>query len=136
MDIRELRYFSAVFAERNLTAAARRCFISQPSISEQSETRACNERRPLWGQSQHAEAAPEGRPLARGGTCGWLSIPRSLLAGGRRMWFDHRRISAMRGSNEASGIFRPCQRSRGRVAVRSKCAEAQPASARRYLIDC
>jgi len=33
MDIRELRYFSAVFAERNLTAAARRCFISQPSIS-------------------------------------------------------------------------------------------------------
>src|ERR1700758_1749600 len=33
MDIRELRYFSAVFAEHNLTAAARRCFISQPSIS-------------------------------------------------------------------------------------------------------
>src|SRR5262245_61701503 len=33
MDIRELRYFTAVFAERNLTAAARRCFISQPSIS-------------------------------------------------------------------------------------------------------
>src|SRR5882724_7573366 len=33
MDIRELRYFSAVFRERNLTAAARRCFISQPSIS-------------------------------------------------------------------------------------------------------
>jgi DNA-binding transcriptional LysR family regulator len=33
MDIRELRYFSAVFQERNLTAAARRCFISQPSIS-------------------------------------------------------------------------------------------------------
>jgi len=33
MDIRELRYFAAVFQERNLTAAARRCFISQPSIS-------------------------------------------------------------------------------------------------------
>jgi len=33
MDIRELRYFAAVFRERNLTAAARRCFISQPSIS-------------------------------------------------------------------------------------------------------
>src|SRR5215475_8981857 len=33
MEIRELRYFAAVFAERNLTAAARRCFISQPSIS-------------------------------------------------------------------------------------------------------
>jgi DNA-binding transcriptional LysR family regulator len=33
MDIRELRYFEAVFRERNLTAAARRCFISQPSIS-------------------------------------------------------------------------------------------------------
>jgi DNA-binding transcriptional LysR family regulator len=33
MDIRELKYFSAVFRERNLTAAARRCFISQPSIS-------------------------------------------------------------------------------------------------------
>jgi DNA-binding transcriptional LysR family regulator len=33
MDIRELRYFAAVFGERNLTAAARRCFISQPSIS-------------------------------------------------------------------------------------------------------
>jgi DNA-binding transcriptional LysR family regulator len=33
MDIRELRYFSAVFGERNLTAAARRCFVSQPSIS-------------------------------------------------------------------------------------------------------
>jgi DNA-binding transcriptional LysR family regulator len=33
MEIRELRYFAAVFRERNLTAAARRCFISQPSIS-------------------------------------------------------------------------------------------------------
>jgi len=33
MDLRELRYFAAVFRERNLTAAARRCFISQPSIS-------------------------------------------------------------------------------------------------------
>ncbi len=33
MDIRELRYFAAVFGERNLTAAAKRCFISQPSIS-------------------------------------------------------------------------------------------------------
>ena len=33
MDIRELRYFAAVFAERNLTAAAKRLFISQPSIS-------------------------------------------------------------------------------------------------------
>jgi DNA-binding transcriptional LysR family regulator len=33
MDIRELRYFAAVFSERNLTAAAKRCFISQPSIS-------------------------------------------------------------------------------------------------------
>lgn len=28
-----LRYFIAVFEERNLTAAARRCFISQPSVS-------------------------------------------------------------------------------------------------------
>src|SRR5690349_25076961 len=33
MDIRELRYFAAVYRERNLTAAARTCFISQPSIS-------------------------------------------------------------------------------------------------------
>jgi DNA-binding transcriptional LysR family regulator len=33
MDIRELRYFAAVFCERNLTQAAQRCFISQPSIS-------------------------------------------------------------------------------------------------------
>src|SRR4029079_15924511 len=33
MDIRELRYFSAVFSERNRTAAAKRCFISPPSIS-------------------------------------------------------------------------------------------------------
>jgi len=33
MDVRELRYFAAVFTERNLTAAAQRCFISQPSIS-------------------------------------------------------------------------------------------------------
>jgi DNA-binding transcriptional LysR family regulator len=33
MDIRELRYFEAVFRERNLTAAARRCFVSQPSVS-------------------------------------------------------------------------------------------------------
>jgi DNA-binding transcriptional LysR family regulator len=33
MDIRELRYFAAVFRERNLTAAAKHCFISQPSIS-------------------------------------------------------------------------------------------------------
>ena len=33
MDIRELRYFSAVYRARNLTAAARTCFVSQPSIS-------------------------------------------------------------------------------------------------------
>lgn len=33
MDIRELRYFTAVYRERNLTAAARTCFVSQPSIS-------------------------------------------------------------------------------------------------------
>ncbi|WP_298883842.1 LysR family transcriptional regulator [uncultured Bradyrhizobium sp.] len=33
MDIRELRYFAAVYRERNLTAAARTCFVSQPSIS-------------------------------------------------------------------------------------------------------
>lgn len=33
MDIRELRYFVAVYQERNLTAAAKRCFISQPSVS-------------------------------------------------------------------------------------------------------
>src|ERR1700755_3355579 len=32
MNIRELRYFAAVFAERNLTAAAKRCFVSKPSI--------------------------------------------------------------------------------------------------------
>jgi len=33
MDIRELRYFAAVYRERSLTAAARACFVSQPSIS-------------------------------------------------------------------------------------------------------
>ena len=33
MEIRELRYFAAVYRERNLTAAARTCFVSQPSIS-------------------------------------------------------------------------------------------------------
>jgi DNA-binding transcriptional LysR family regulator len=33
MDIRELRYFTAVYRERNLTTAARTCFVSQPSIS-------------------------------------------------------------------------------------------------------
>jgi DNA-binding transcriptional LysR family regulator len=33
MDLRELRYFAAVYRERNLTAAARVCFVSQPSIS-------------------------------------------------------------------------------------------------------
>lgn len=33
MDIRELRYFAAVYRERSLTAAARTCFVSQPSIS-------------------------------------------------------------------------------------------------------
>jgi DNA-binding transcriptional LysR family regulator len=33
MDMRELRYFVAVFEARNLTAAAKRCFVSQPSIS-------------------------------------------------------------------------------------------------------
>jgi len=33
MNIRELRYFAAVYRERNLTVAARTCFVSQPSIS-------------------------------------------------------------------------------------------------------
>lgn len=33
MDIRELAYFVAVYEEKSVTAAARRCFISQPSVS-------------------------------------------------------------------------------------------------------
>jgi DNA-binding transcriptional LysR family regulator len=33
MDLRALRYFSAVYEERSVTAAARLCFVSQPSIS-------------------------------------------------------------------------------------------------------
>jgi DNA-binding transcriptional LysR family regulator len=33
MDIRELRYFLAVYEERSLTAASQRCHISQPSVS-------------------------------------------------------------------------------------------------------
>jgi DNA-binding transcriptional LysR family regulator len=33
MDIRELRYFMAAFEERSVTAAARRSFVSQPSVS-------------------------------------------------------------------------------------------------------
>jgi DNA-binding transcriptional LysR family regulator len=33
MDMRELRYFAAVFEERAVTAAARRCFVSQPSVT-------------------------------------------------------------------------------------------------------
>jgi len=33
MDIRSLRYFSLAFEEKNLTAAARRAYVAQPSIS-------------------------------------------------------------------------------------------------------
>lgn len=33
MDIRSLRYFIAVYEERSLSAAAKRCFVAQPSIS-------------------------------------------------------------------------------------------------------
>jgi len=33
MDVRSLRYFIAVFEERSLSSAAKRCFIAQPSIS-------------------------------------------------------------------------------------------------------
>ncbi|MBY5992680.1 LysR family transcriptional regulator [Ferrimonas balearica] len=33
MDLRRLRCFVAVFEERNMTAAAERCFITQPSLS-------------------------------------------------------------------------------------------------------
>jgi len=33
MELRELGYFVAVFEERSVSAAARRCFISQPSVS-------------------------------------------------------------------------------------------------------
>src|SRR3954469_5840351 len=33
MDMRELRYFAAVFEERAVTAAARRCYVSQPSVT-------------------------------------------------------------------------------------------------------
>jgi DNA-binding transcriptional LysR family regulator len=32
-EVRELRYFVAVYEARSLTAAARRCFVSQPSVS-------------------------------------------------------------------------------------------------------
>jgi len=33
MDIRSLRYFIAVYEERSLSTAAKRCFVAQPSIS-------------------------------------------------------------------------------------------------------
>ncbi|EPJ47257.1 MAG: hypothetical protein OFPII_14480 [Osedax symbiont Rs1] len=33
MDFRSLRYFTAVFEERSFSAAAKRCFVAQPSIS-------------------------------------------------------------------------------------------------------
>lgn len=33
MDIRSLRYFIAVYEERSLSSAAKRCFVAQPSIS-------------------------------------------------------------------------------------------------------
>ena len=33
MDIRSLRYFQAVYEEQSLSAAAKRCFVAQPSIS-------------------------------------------------------------------------------------------------------
>jgi DNA-binding transcriptional LysR family regulator len=33
MELRELHYFVAVYEERSVSAAARRCFISQPSVS-------------------------------------------------------------------------------------------------------
>lgn len=33
MDIKSLRYFTAAFEEKNLTAAAKRAFVAQPSIS-------------------------------------------------------------------------------------------------------
>ncbi|QIZ75907.1 LysR family transcriptional regulator [Ferrimonas lipolytica] len=33
MDLRRLRCFVAVFEERNMTVAAQRCFVSQPSLS-------------------------------------------------------------------------------------------------------
>ncbi len=34
MELRELTYFVAVYEEQSITAAARRCFISQPSVSQ------------------------------------------------------------------------------------------------------
>src|SRR5262245_25133567 len=33
MDLRELRYFIAAYEERSVTAASRRSFVSQPSVS-------------------------------------------------------------------------------------------------------
>jgi len=33
MELRELGYFIAVYEEHSVTRAARRCFISQPSVS-------------------------------------------------------------------------------------------------------
>src|SRR5207245_4265294 len=34
MELRALTYFVAVYEEQSITAAARRCFISQPSVSQ------------------------------------------------------------------------------------------------------
>ena len=33
VDLRLLRFFIAIFEENNITSAANRCFVSQPSLS-------------------------------------------------------------------------------------------------------
>jgi len=63
-DLRALRYFVAAFEEGSVTAAARRCFVAQPSITHAVQSLEMELGRVLFARSKSGLAAtPDGERL-------------------------------------------------------------------------
>ncbi|WP_444996870.1 LysR family transcriptional regulator [Aliikangiella sp. IMCC44359] len=59
MDLRELRYFESVFEQESISAAAKHCFVSQPSISAAIQSLEQNLGEPLFIRHTRGVTATE-----------------------------------------------------------------------------
>ncbi|WP_315726075.1 MULTISPECIES: LysR family transcriptional regulator [unclassified Bradyrhizobium] len=142
MDIRELRYFSAVFEERSLTRAAARCYVSQPSISLAIANLETELGAELFLRHRKGvvplEAAERLQPIARrivdeadaARNLFRHGAPRQVLKLGLMRTLDGRRVTALLKPLTAREDLRlhivgPTERADARIVARSLAGDAE-----------